>query len=404
MNSFYSENQRRTNTSYSQSRPTRPSQPRVQPRKIQYEVYQEYQYERVHPPKRNKGGGAWLVILVLIIAFILIMYMPQFDPYTAGIKSKLKDLWENRPPLIYREYPETLEFTLERTFTIACLGNDLEYSLILSSPLELADNSMQDVLEFSSTPNGISKEGWVEWSGQLMSGKTANIIVKYHIITHTYIWRINTEDQLDIDAINNSLKERYLHDEWFNEDIGGYMIAPNSTDIIELSEKLTEGKSTVYDKLKSIFSYMRKNFRYVTGNSMPQDALTTLAEKSGDCDDQSILFISLCRAAGIPAWLELGLQYDSSKDSWGGHAWTQVVVPTKKGDVIATIDVVNGEFLARSAYKFADFTDEGDGHALAQHYTLWTYSSHHGTPNAQFFEDYEVTQWEKTGNVKVRAD
>ncbi len=375
-----------------------------QPRRVQYEVYQEYQYQRVAPSKsRRGGGGAWLVLLVLIIAFILIFSMPQFDPYTGEIKTKMRDLWENRPPLVYREYPAQLEFTLERTFTVVCLGSDLNYSLMLSSPLELAASDRQHVVEFSANPAGTNDGGWYEWTGDLSSGQTGTIVVKYHMITETYQYRLVTTDQLDVDAINQSDKDKYCHDEWFDDDVGGYMIAPNSTEISSLSSELTAGKTTVYDKLKSIFTYMRKNFHYVTGNTMPKDALTTLADKAGDCDDQSILFISLCRAADIPAWLELGLQWDASKETWGGHAWTQVILPTKTGNIIATVDVVNGEFLGRSAYKFADFTDDGNGAALEQHYSLWTYSSHGGAPSAQFGEDFETTQWVKTGSVKLRA-
>ena len=47
----------------------------------------------------------------------------------------------------------------------------------------------------------------------------------------------------------------------------------------------------------------------------------------GDCDDQAMLFCSLARASGVPAWLQLGALYDKGQDEWFGHGWVQAYVP-----------------------------------------------------------------------------
>ena len=54
-----------------------------------------------------------------------------------------------------------------------------------------------------------------------------------------------------------------------------------------------------YQVLKSIYDWMTVNIRYPTGSTggEPQSAVQTLLTKVGDCDDQSILFCSLARAA-----------------------------------------------------------------------------------------------------------
>ena len=49
----------------------------------------------------------------------------------------------------------------------------------------------------------------------------------------------------------------------------------------------------------------------------------TYSERRGDCDDQAILLITLCRIVGIPAYLQVGCIYDflgyNSDTYWEGH-------------------------------------------------------------------------------------
>jgi hypothetical protein len=68
-----------------------------------------------------------------------------------------------------------------------------------------------------------------------------------------------------------------------------------------------------------------------------------LTETRGDCDDQAILLISLCRIIGIPAYLQIGSIYSPEVDNetstgWNGHVeniqnrigwhgWAMVYIP-----------------------------------------------------------------------------
>jgi hypothetical protein len=60
---------------------------------------------------------------------------------------------------------------------------------------------------------------------------------------------------------------------------------------------------------------------------VPQYPSATLENHLGDCDDQSILLITICRSLGIPAYLQVGIyinpNIDDMDSSWEGHLATE---------------------------------------------------------------------------------
>ena len=84
--------------------------------------------------------------------------------------------------------------------------------------------------------------------------------------------------------------------------------------------------------------WLKENTRYEKheeDKALPQPANLTYELRSGDCDDLSYLYISLCRAVGIPARLIRGFLI---KEDINGsvnvfpHAWTEVFVGGNLGD------------------------------------------------------------------------
>ena len=72
--------------------------------------------------------------------------------------------------------------------------------------------------------------------------------------------------------------------------------------------------------------------------SLP-DALSTLENRVGDCNEHAVLFAALARAAGIPCRLEAGLVY--LKGRFYYHAWNLVYL----GSWI-TVDALFGQIPA----------------------------------------------------------
>ena len=96
----------------------------------------------------------------------------------------------------------------------------------------------------------------------------------------------------------------------------------------DLAEELTGGKDSPLEKARSIFDFITLNMRYTF---MPAYfGLENIAENcarsfTGDCGVFALLFITLCRCAGIPAQWQSGLA--AEPDFCGGHDWARFYVP-----------------------------------------------------------------------------
>jgi protein-glutamine gamma-glutamyltransferase len=72
--------------------------------------------------------------------------------------------------------------------------------------------------------------------------------------------------------------------------------------------------------------------------------LYLIDSKSGDCKSYALMFVSLCRAVGMPAREVSGLVYmgDANK-AFGGHAWDEVLLDGFWVPVDATMDQVDAD-------------------------------------------------------------
>jgi transglutaminase-like putative cysteine protease len=117
------------------------------------------------------------------------------------------------------------------------------------------------------------------------------------------------------------------------------MVQSEAGDIVELARTLTEGATTEYQAVSSVLNFIADNIKY-TYNPQKYDALYTLANRSGNCQNFAHISMALLRAAGIPSRIVGGI---SLKEQWkvpidsersvvqgmgqGGHAWMEVYFP-----------------------------------------------------------------------------
>jgi hypothetical protein len=80
---------------------------------------------------------------------------------------------------------------------------------------------------------------------------------------------------------------------------------------------------------------------FLGSHEVPYYANETYTKEEGDCDDQAILLITLCRILGIPAYLQIGCinqpgvnegsfyngHFTSSLRNIGYHGWAMVYIP-----------------------------------------------------------------------------
>jgi transglutaminase-like putative cysteine protease len=109
--------------------------------------------------------------------------------------------------------------------------------------------------------------------------------------------------------------------------------------IRSLSQNLTRSEASVLNKVKAIYNYVVDNIEYddakfqliLSGHNPGRyGAVETLALGRGVCEDISDLFVTLCRASGIPAFVVSGPTYDGdglTPRAERAHAWTEVYIP-----------------------------------------------------------------------------
>lgn len=93
--------------------------------------------------------------------------------------------------------------------------------------------------------------------------------------------------------------------------------------IRDLAARLVNPGDAPLTNLHRIVEWMQANIARRPVLSLP-DALTTLDNRMGDCNEHAVLMAALARAAGYPAQVEAGLVYQ--KGHFFYHAWNRVFV------------------------------------------------------------------------------
>jgi len=111
--------------------------------------------------------------------------------------------------------------------------------------------------------------------------------------------------------------------------------------IASRAQEVAGGAATVLEALDLLVEYVMGETTY-RNFEVPMYPNATLLDGLGDCDDQSILLISMLRSLGIPSYLQVGVyihpSIDDTDTSWDGHltntrsgvgwhGWAVVYVP-----------------------------------------------------------------------------
>lgn len=105
-------------------------------------------------------------------------------------------------------------------------------------------------------------------------------------------------------------------------------LSPNSmvqSDEAEIVKIATEVAGAVTDAWTAAQALERWVHTAMTSKSMDvgfASALEVCRTRAGDCSEHAVFLAALCRAAGIPARVVMGVEYIGG--IWGGHAWNEV--------------------------------------------------------------------------------
>ncbi len=159
---------------------------------------------------------------------------------------------------------------------------------------------------------------------------TYRVVTKPRALDH-----INGSASKSLNEIPVSLKEKYLAAE------GPWLV--NDIELQNLAYNIAGDESNVLTIIKNFVSWINKNIDYPPQmHEVPQYPNETITKHEGDCDDQAILLVTLCRIIGIPAFIQIGAIYIPSRleniSYWkkqvtavqkriGWHGWAMVYIP-----------------------------------------------------------------------------
>jgi len=134
----------------------------------------------------------------------------------------------------------------------------------------------------------------------------------------------------------------------------------DAPEIVEAAREIVGDTTDAFEAARKIRSWVTRNVRKKLLAAM-SNALTVLKKKEGDCSEHTVLFVALCRAAGIPARPVFGIAYAHGMRGFGYHAWAEVHV----GRWVA-MDPTWGEDLVDASHvKFGVGDTEGLGAVAA---------------------------------------
>ncbi len=158
---------------------------------------------------------------------------------------------------------------------------------------------------------------------QLSPGDSVKIINRY-IVRIAPFSKQNPEQVQG--TIPSDIKEEYT------KSVEGLWHVKNPL-IENIANGIIENISNQYYQAEQILNYVQDRLEYKT-QSKAHDDLWAYKNREGDCSEYAILFISLARAADIPAKFSAGYLYSLESDKVNprglgrfGHAWAYIYLP-----------------------------------------------------------------------------
>ena len=157
---------------------------------------------------------------------------------------------------------------------------------------------------------------------ELKPGENISYTVTYYALSKPRLLpNIKEEDSGTLEEIPEELKESYCGegDPWL----------VNDPRLRDLAQNIAENETKVLTVVKKFVEWIRQNIDYpAQAHEVPSYPNETYTERRGDCDDQAILFITLCRIFEIPSYLQIGCIYlpteHVNETYWEGHLTTSL--------------------------------------------------------------------------------
>jgi PKD repeat protein len=305
--------------------------------------------------------------------------------------------------LIFNKYDGNVE--VESTFTNNGPGKLIDVVYGLDIPKTIAP--FQQVGEISTEPGQFKEKSnengdlfYRFYLGEIKANETVSVKANYQVIMSEFVLNENPEEiKAPEDENYDKLVREYTKSEKsINSDSEAIKnktadIIGQETDPLIVAEKLY---NFVIDNMEYDWE------RYAASERENLKASELLDIKKGVCEDYSVLYAALCRAAGIPVKYIAGLpvmsiERDADDELESGHAWNEIYI---KGYGWIPVDATSEiPFLSTNSLlnlrTYSEFQNNTLGYS-------WTYENKQPGYNQQYF--YRASGFDESNVVAITME
>ena len=262
---------------------------------------------------------------ILLISIVLIAIL--------SLSGCLDNFLSQNGYIQYTPVPTTARYNISYGYHISSTGHGkytLRYTISLPNQPLSGYISNISILYNNYTQYSFGGNSLLRWVVNGRNIEHYDVGISADITVNSFVTDLNSSNSISIENIPSSLVSQYCRVQSTN-DSAIPLIDPSNFEIVQLANHLRGFEINAFLVAKNIFAWLKSNTSYKTHeqNNNVQPSIETLHLKTGDCDDLSFLYISLCRAAGIPARFVRGyLVEEGANGNYVAvpHAWAEVFV------------------------------------------------------------------------------
>lgn len=289
------------------------------------------------------------------------------------------------PPTMYESSPVKIRYDLIYGYRGNCSGvgrYEIDYRCELPSVLSgTVTYSLLYPRDYQM--ENVSDNSFIHWNISSEDERTYQLGVTGMVTAESFLVSdLTGKNAFTVHEINELYPSLHIQYTQLQANETTRFIDPDDPTIQAYAQSIVDAAETNNSFLlaKALFSWLKQQVSYLThpGDERVRPASETLRIRSGDCDDLSFLFISLCRSVGLPARFIRGyLITENQNDSKSAipHAWSEVFVGGSVGNkgwvpvecACCTTSIatdIQQNFGVEDAFHLRLFIDDGSNESL----------------------------------------
>ncbi len=204
-----------------------------------------------------------------------------------------------------------VEFSLYYEFKVTGKTSKIKFIMVIPKTIP---GKQRIALKYSHEPARVFEENGIRYAEFIFPNPQKSFTLEIKGKATLYRYDLSRARQLDKRKLSKgpNFEDFLKHEKHFEKD---------DPLIAAVARKFT-GKSDVY-VVRRIYDFVISHMEYASYGEVTIGAVEALKQKKGDCTEYSDLFVTLCRAKGIPARTVSGytVRYD---DKTPKHNWAEV--------------------------------------------------------------------------------